>query len=119
MAGIAALTPLAGVVVERSDARTIAMAAMVELGLIGLVAGVWVGRSERDRTTGAFKWLAVILFSYVPVVISFSDAGARLNQNASFSELGAIALSLVLYQAAFFLTHYLRHRRREHPARGW
>jgi hypothetical protein len=104
------LMPIAEFIAARGDARTMALAAMAELALIALVAGVAIGWTQRDRTEGALQWIAVIIVSYVPVALSFSDAGTRLDDLAGFSQYGAIALSLVLYEAAFFVTHFLRRR---------
>ena len=112
LAAIVALMPLSEFIVARSDGRTIVLAATAELGLIALVAGIITGWRQRDRMDGVINWILVIIFSYVPVVISYNDAGARLNTLAGFSELGVIALSLVVYQASFLLTHWLKNRRR-------
>jgi hypothetical protein len=112
MAVYIVLMPIAEFIAARGDERTMALAATLELAAIALVVGVVIGWTQRDRTEGALQWIAVIIVSYVPVALSFSDAGTRLSEIAGFSELGVIVLSLVLYQAAFFLTHYLRQRRR-------
>jgi hypothetical protein len=111
MAVYVLLMPVAEFIAARGDARTMALAATAELALMALVTGVATGWTQRDRTEGALQWIAVIIVSYVPVALSFSDAGTRLSEIAGFSELGAVVLSLVLYQAAFFLTHYLRQQR--------
>jgi len=105
------LMPLAQFIAARGDARTMALAATIELAAIALVAGVVTGWSQRDRTEGVLQWILVIIVSYVPVALSFSDAGTRLSDIAGFSEWGVVLLSLVLYQAAFFLTHHLRRQR--------
>jgi hypothetical protein len=106
------LMPVAQFIAARGDARTMALAATAEMAVIALASGVAIGWTQRDRIQGALQWIAVIIVSYVPVALSFSDAGTRLTDLAGFSELGAIALSLVLYEAAFFATHWLRQRRR-------
>jgi hypothetical protein len=105
------LMPIAQFIAARGDARTMALAATVELAVIALVSGVIVGWSQRDRTEGALSWIGVIILSYVPVALSFSDAGTRLSEIPGFNQFGMIVLSLVLYEAAFFLTHYLKQRR--------
>ena len=109
LAGTAALIPVAHAIEAAADARTIAMGATLELGVIGLVAGVLFGLRQPDRMEGALTWIGVIIVSYLAVVLSFPRH--RLPQNPHFSGFGAVLLSLGLYQSAFFLTHYLRHRR--------
>ena len=105
------LMPVAEFIAARGDERTMALGATAELAAIALVAGVIIGWTQRDRTVGALEWIGVIILSFVPVALSFSDAGTGLDDIAGFSPFGAIALSLVLYEAAFFITHYLRQRR--------
>lgn len=107
LAGIVLLGPVAEFVVARSDARTIVLAAMGELGLIGLIAGILVGRKEGEAWVGALQWLGVILLSYVWVGISYSDAGARLHLLPEYSEWAAVAVSLIAYQAAFWTMRWL------------
>jgi hypothetical protein len=104
------LMPVAEFIAARGDARTMALAATAELAVIALLAGLMVGWSQPDRTTGALQWIGVIIVSYVPVAMSFGDSGVHLDELAGFSPYGAIALSLVLYEAAFFATHLLRRR---------
>lgn len=112
LTAIVLLTPFALFVVERSDARTILLAALVEMGLIGTIGGVIVGRREDEGWVGAVQWLPAILFSYVPIAISFSDAGARLNNLPGYNEWAMIGIHLLCYQAAFWITHRIKRARR-------
>ena len=105
------LLPIAEFIAARGDARTLALAAMAEFAIIALAAGILVGWTQRDRMQGALQWLGVLILTYVPIAISFSDVGAGLRDLSGFSEWAAVGLSLALYQVAFFVTHYLRQRR--------
>jgi hypothetical protein len=106
------LMPVAEFIAARGDARTMGLAATVEIAVISVTSGVIVGWRQRDRLEGVLQWIAVIILSYVPIALSFGDAGTRLSDIAGFSVWGMVALSLVLYQAAFLLTRSLRQRRR-------
>jgi hypothetical protein len=109
LAGTAVLMPIAEFLAGRVDMRTMALVATAELAIISLVSGFIVGWRQSNRTEGALSWIGVIIVGYVAVVLSFSEY--NLAQSPSFSGLRAVLLSLALYQAAFFLIHYLRHQR--------
>lgn len=109
LAGTVVLMPVAEFLAGRADMRTMGLVATAELALISLVCAVIVGWRQPDRTDGALSWIGVIVIGYVAVVLSFSEY--NLATSPSFSGFRAVVISLLVYQAAFFLTHYLRHQR--------
>ena len=116
------LVPSANLILATRNARTIAQAAFLEIGLVSLAAGILAGlrlkRAVEDPMEGAATWLAVALIGLPAIYFSFNIAAYGLGSFLSkpsilpglpgFSLLPALLISCASYQAAFFVARFFR-----------